>query len=284
VRLRLVLATAAVAAVTGTGAALAIGDDAPTDYVAPGGTFSGVRPTAVGLPQIGVKGNVGASELATAVKNYHDSGQYGSDLAKTGAAAEAYLTHRLDQNAAKGTRTCKARYVKTRKKLRGKRLYRKAKRCRTVTPPRLTGKPAIVLDIDETSLSNYRGAAAAGFTAAGSALDSVAGTGTAIEPTLKLFNLAKSRGVAVFFVTGRPEALRSITEGNLRKVGYDGWQELVLKPGGIGTLDYKAGARKRIEGEGYDIVVNVGDQESDLDGGFADKAFKLPNPFYFISD
>ena len=78
-------------------------------------------------------------------------------------------------------------------------------------------------------------------------------------------------------VMGRRMAL------NLRKVGFDGWQELVLKPGGIGTLDYKAGERKRIEGEGYDIVVNVGDQESDLDGGYADRGFKLPNPFYFIS-
>jgi len=29
-------------------------------------------------------------------------------------------------------------------------------------------------------------------------------------------------------------------------------------------------------------VVNMGDQESDLTGGHADRAFKLPNPFYFI--
>jgi hypothetical protein len=31
-------------------------------------------------------------------------------------------------------------------------------------------------------------------------------------------------------------------------------------------------------------VVNMGDQESDLDGGHADRAFKLPNPFYFVAD
>jgi hypothetical protein len=28
--------------------------------------------------------------------------------------------------------------------------------------------------------------------------------------------------------------------------------------------------------------VNVGDQESDLQGGHVVRAFKLPNPFYFI--
>ena len=33
---------------------------------------------------------------------------------------------------------------------------------------------------------------------------------------------------------------------------------------------------------GYRIIANVGDQESDLTGGGADRSFKLPNPFYFI--
>jgi len=32
--------------------------------------------------------------------------------------------------------------------------------------------------------------------------------------------------------------------------------------------------------QGYAIVVNIGDQMSDLDGGFAERTFKLPNPFY----
>jgi hypothetical protein len=29
-------------------------------------------------------------------------------------------------------------------------------------------------------------------------------------------------------------------------------------------------------------VVNIGDQFSDLAGGFAERVFKLPNPYYFI--
>ncbi|HEX3434983.1 MAG TPA: HAD family acid phosphatase [Solirubrobacteraceae bacterium] len=40
----------------------------------------------------------------------------------------------------------------------------------------------------------------------------------------------------------------------------------------------------RDRADGYRIIVNVGDQQSDLDGGFAQRAFKLPNPFYFIPD
>ena len=30
------------------------------------------------------------------------------------------------------------------------------------------------------------------------------------------------------------------------------------------------------------IIASVGDQWSDLDGGYAERVFKLPNPFYFI--
>ncbi|MGB6550988.1 MAG: HAD family acid phosphatase [Xanthobacteraceae bacterium] len=30
------------------------------------------------------------------------------------------------------------------------------------------------------------------------------------------------------------------------------------------------------------MIANVGDQESDLSGGYAEKTFKLPNPFYYI--
>jgi hypothetical protein len=29
-------------------------------------------------------------------------------------------------------------------------------------------------------------------------------------------------------------------------------------------------------------VANLGDQFSDLDGGFSDRTFKIPNPMYFL--
>lgn len=37
-----------------------------------------------------------------------------------------------------------------------------------------------------------------------------------------------------------------------------------------------------LQQSGYRIVVNVGDQRSDLTGGYALKTFKLPNPSYYI--
>jgi predicted secreted acid phosphatase len=48
------------------------------------------------------------------------------------------------------------------------------------------------------------------------------------------------------------------------------------------TIQYKSGTRAYIESQGYDIVANFGDQFSDLEGGFADKTFKMPNPNYFL--
>ena len=36
----------------------------------------------------------------------------------------------------------------------------------------------------------------------------------------------------------------------------------------------------RLEAEGYTIIGNIGDQLSDLEGGHAERTFKLPNPFY----
>lgn len=46
--------------------------------------------------------------------------------------------------------------------------------------------------------------------------------------------------------------------------------------------DYKTEERSKIAAAGYAIIANVGDQQSDLDGGYADCPFKVPNPFYFI--
>jgi predicted secreted acid phosphatase len=49
-----------------------------------------------------------------------------------------------------------------------------------------------------------------------------------------------------------------------------------------GTIAYKSGTRAYIESQGYDIVADFGDQFSDLEGGYADKTFKMPNPNYYL--
>ena len=50
------------------------------------------------------------------------------------------------------------------------------------------------------------------------------------------------------------------------------------------TIEYKSQTRSTSSrgGGGYDIVANFGDQFSDLIGGYADRAVKLPNPTYYL--
>lgn len=168
---------------------------------------------------------------------------------------------------------------------------------------RRKGKLAIVLDIDETSLSNWPviNADDFGFIAVGPCDLSSSGVPIGacgwikwimqardkpIIPTLELYRQARRQGVAVFFITGRPESLRAATERNLRAAGYSDWNALVMEPGNLPRLksaaDFKAPARKKIEEQGYTIVLDMGDQQSDLLGGYAERTFKLPDPFYYV--
>jgi predicted secreted acid phosphatase len=127
-----------------------------------------------------------------------------------------------------------------------------------------TDKLAIVLDIDNTSLASY-------FYSSYPV--------PATPPVLALAQYATAHGVKVFFVTGRPELIDEVTEYNLKSVGYtvDGlYSRNVLEL--LESLQtFKTAARKQIEGDGYDIVANVGNSASDLAGGYADATFKLPD-------
>jgi hypothetical protein len=238
-------AVVALTIVLGGVAAAATDEGQPVKYRAPGGNEVGLRPTAVGLPDVGESSTTGAGELVSALTKYHDSGEYESDLSSVDGAAQSFLDAHLGGH----------------------------------------GKAAIVLDIDETSLSNYTGLLSSGFTAGGTVAQAASGTGTAIAPTVALYHDAIAHGVAVFFVTGRPSEIQGPTESNLKNVGYDeGWNALDFKPTEADTEQFKSSTRAAIQKSGYHIIVNVGDQQSDLDGGFAQRAFKLPNPFYFIPD
>ena len=148
---------------------------------------------------------------------------------------------------------------------------------------------ALVLDIDETSLSNYcemkredYGFLSQMFNAWEVSLEA----DMALPGTLRLFNRARAAGVEVFFITGRPGDQRAATAKNLEAAGYKGWKGLSLREGpqkDMATVEFKSEERKKIVDAGYRIVMSVGDQWSDLNGEpRAEISVKLPNPFYYL--
>ena len=189
-------------------------------------------------------------KTADEIRAYYDSGAWNRAVKKQATKAKAYLIKRTHgKHAAK--------------------------------------KPALVLDIDETSLDNYPCLNQSGgipYSAVPYAVCVVAYDAPAIKPVRSLFRLAKDLKVKVFFITGRPEAIRAGTLQNLKAAGYRGRYELILQPAGYNdpsTVPYKSGARKQIEKRGFTILANVGDQKSDLSGGYSEHTYKLPNPIYF---
>ena len=159
-------------------------------------------------------------------------------------------------------------------------------------------RAALVLDIDDTVLSNWEVIMADDFgrvferpcrslpngPCGWVAWDLRART-PAIPQMLAVFKQARSLGVAVFFISGRDERQRAATIKNLRAVGFAGYRGLYLEANGsryASAADFKTPQRERIEKDGYTIIANVGDQPSDLAGGHAEMTFLLPNPFYRI--
>ncbi len=202
---------------------------------------------AGGLPYLGSTTPYNAGDWEPTLRAFHDSGVYAREIAQIDALAARQL-----------------------RRLRGGHHGRRR---------------ALVLDVDETALSNYTAIEQDDFTfGVNSRNEATDQIGTAIRPTLRLFRLARRRGLAVFFITGRGEAVRAPTAQNLAREGFGGYRRLILKPTGFTgtTVQYKAGARRAIERRGFRIVANVGDQFSDLAGGHARRAYKLPNPFYYL--
>jgi len=185
-----------------------------------------------------------------ALIKYHDSGDYDRDINAVIIQAMRYLDWRMHQP--------------------------------------MPQKPAIILDIDETALSNYNDMVRLNF---GGTLEEILqdedkGQDPAIKPTLRLYRFAKAHHIAVFFLTGRQEAEREATAKNLQQAGYTNWDGLILRSAEFAkspATQYKIAMRKKISKQGYEVILNIGDQKSDLTGGYAEKTYKLPGPFYFIA-
>lgn len=193
--------------------------------------------------------NLGAYK--TVLRQYLNSDEYQQDLKAVATQATTYLEKRVQENS------------------------------HSTKPKKL----AVIFDIDETLLSNKAYLEAFDFDIRPATwrkyrIDMLA---QKIPATYALYQKACQAHVTVFLVTGRIPEERQKTIHNLTTEGFRGWQQLFLKPSSdIPSKDFKTKTRKDIESLGYQIIVNIGDQDSDLVGGYAERTYKLPNPFYFI--
>ncbi|MFE6226553.1 HAD family acid phosphatase [Streptomyces sp. NPDC057854] len=129
-----------------------------------------------------------------------------------------------------------------------------------------TEKQAIVLDIDNSSLETD--------------FHPFWELPTPAIPEVRaLVRDAHARGVKVFFVTARPGIIHSLTEWNLKQVGYpvDGLYVRSLPDLFAEVSAYKTEKRAEIEAKGYTIIANIGNNTTDIVGGHAERAFKLPD-------
>jgi predicted secreted acid phosphatase len=177
----------------------------------------------------------------------------------------------------------------------------------------------VVFDVDDTLLWNYdyedggsnfnydpttnAAAVAAGFPAV-----------PGMPATLKTL---AARGYLLYGITGRPAAQEQQTLDNLTAQGFtaqgtntplfnantlftkdpvvgtgiptQGWVDCNAgtdnNATNCSTVEFKAATRAYIQTlvSGGHIVMNVGDQFSDLQGGFSDETTKIPNPTYFLA-
>jgi predicted secreted acid phosphatase len=180
---------------------------------------------------------------------------------------------------------------------------------------------AVVFDVDDTLLWNYDFEDKALNFNFDPAIQTIWVTGhlfPALPGMPQLVRDLLDRGYAVYGVTGRslaqePDTIANLTEQGFTDDGTPGgtplftaanmytkdpvsgtnpatiptqpWVDCTAdgNPASCSTVEFKAFTRGHIESaDGVNVIMNVGDQWSDLQGGFADKWTKIPNPTYFL--
>lgn len=199
--------------------------------------------------------------LGPTVAAFRQSGGYAADITGTVSRARSYLNRWLDTTC--GPRASVA----------------KVRRC----------KAMVVSDIDDTVLSWYdlyaspEGNWGPSPAVASAFIQSC--VGPPITPSVAFLNQARRRGVALVLITGRKEADRAPTAACMPKIGLSGFDQLILRQPAQDSLTaeaFKSAERRKLARKGWKIALSIGDQVSDMTGGYADAGFLLPNPLYFI--
>ncbi len=257
-RVRMVIAACVIAAATGFSGAAQATAASNVVQVNVAGQSTTIYGVLEGLPSLGATAGYSAGAgPAAQITAYYNSGQYAADQASVAAAAQSYFTSWMKSNCS-SAQNCAGK------------------------------KPAAVFDIDDTLVSWYAGYAAGGFATLVQSDGNASGPCTApIAPVISFLNYVKSKGVAVYLISGRQSANggQAAAVACLSQIGVTGYTGLVLRSGATANVtaqQYKSQARAQIQQSGYTIITAIGDQVSDSAGGSTTRGFLLPNPMYYI--
>jgi hypothetical protein len=119
---------------------------------------------------------------------------------------------------------------------------------------------AINLDIDNTALASQYD------------------FGAPVPDVLRFARDAHRRGVAVLFNTARADRAgqSQLARQQLEKAGYP-VDEVCLRGQDQDVVKGKQDCRRHFVAEGYKIIANIGNNDTDFQGGDYERAFRLPN-------
>ncbi len=145
---------------------------------------------------------------------------------------------------------------------------------------------AFVFDVDETALSNWSYETAFDFGYVKKYWDEWVDSAKApaIAQVKRFYDSLVSKNVKIIFITGRSHVYYQKTYDNLVNEGYKRIDTLICKPAefsGKKAVEYKSAKRRELSVK-YKIIGSIGDQWSDLEGGWTILKVKIPNYMYFI--
>ena len=144
---------------------------------------------------------------------------------------------------------------------------------------------AVIFDIDDTALLNYDASKMMGFGYVKSMVDEWVSSAQvpAIPQVKDLYDYLLQRDAKIIFLTGRFHDEYDYSFQNLVNEGFTTFDTLIVRrteEQKLPAVEFKSNVRTALTQRGYEIIGNIGDQWTDLDGPYSGIKVKIPNYIY----
>lgn len=144
---------------------------------------------------------------------------------------------------------------------------------------------AVIFDIDDTALLNYEASKKMGYGYVKTMVDEWVSSAQvpAIPQVKDLYDFLLQKDVKIIFLTGRFHDEYGYSFQNLVNEGFTTFDTLIVRRAEeqkLPAVEFKSNVRTALTRQGYEIIGNVGDQWTDLDGPYSGIKIKIPNYLY----